>query len=351
MVSPQSVDKERDRIRYLNAKLCCCVNCSSYEEHQVKAETQTHTTETHTHGNTQRRHTQTHNGDTHTDTHADTHNTPAHHRHTQTHTDRHRQTHHTHTRTTHAHTHTHTHTTRRTPHAAHHTPHAARRTRHAARRTRHATHHRGAVHGATPCTPSFLSAFSWNEHFVSRVGTCRWLCPWCPCLEMAMVASFPEVLASLLGTWWRAWARPTSSTMAGSTLSPILPISYSGHASWVPVLQTWKSGLKDYDASHKRRSSGLRRLRGVSRSAAVRSLLTSCPKGGETARLRAGRPEAHAQMFLLLLLVVGAGPEGEARRRPRGVLPREEQTGTSGSGRRQWPSLWTCWVSWSSRLP
>ena len=36
--------------------------------------------------------------------------------------------------------------------------------------------------------------------------------------------------------------------------------------------------------------SRTRRLRGVSRSAAVRSLLTSCPKGGETARPRAGRP-------------------------------------------------------------
>ena len=149
--------------------------------------------------------------------------------------------------------------------------------------------HRGAVHGATPCTPSLLSAFSRSEHFLCLVGPCRWLCPWSPCLETAMVASFfLKSLRPFRGTWWRAWARPTSSTMAGSTRSPTLlrRSSYSGHASWVPVPQMWKSGLKDYDASHRRRRSGLRRLRGVSRSAAVRSLLTSCPKGGETARPR-----------------------------------------------------------------
>ena len=48
---------------------------------------------------------------------------------------------------------------------------------------------------------------------------------------------FLKSLRPFLGTWWRAWARPTSSTMAGSTLSPILPrrSSYSGHASWVPA--------------------------------------------------------------------------------------------------------------------
>ena len=115
-----------------------------------------------------------------------------------------------------------------------------------------------------------------------------------------------------------------------------------GTRSWVPEPQTCLG-------------SGLRRLRGVSRSAAVRSLLTSCPKGGETARPRAGRSGAHAQMFLLLLLlplVVGAGPEDEARRRPRGVLPRGEQTGTSGSGKKAVAKLvdriraWTKLQTW-----
>ena len=37
-VSPQSLGKERDRIRYLNAKLWGSVNYSSYEEHQVRAD-------------------------------------------------------------------------------------------------------------------------------------------------------------------------------------------------------------------------------------------------------------------------------------------------------------------------
>ena len=110
-------------------------------------------TQTRRHADTQtHRHTdtQTHR---HTDTHTDTH------RHTQTHTDTHRHTHRhtdtdTHTDTDrHAHRHTERHTERDTDTQTH---------RHTERDT---DTHKGAVHGATPCTPSFLSASSRSKYF------------------------------------------------------------------------------------------------------------------------------------------------------------------------------------------
>ena len=49
-----------------------------------------------------------------------------------------------------------------------------------------------------------------------------------------------------------------------------------------------------------------------------REELAYCLSERRTARLLFGRPGAHAQTVLFPSPVVGTGPEGEARRRPRG---------------------------------
>ena len=143
------------------------------------------------------------------------------------------------------------------------------------------------------------------------------------CLEM--VASFSEVLASLPRHLVEGLSK-AHFLDCGKLYALTLPrrSSYSGHASWVPMPQMCKSGLKGYGASRRRRSSGLRQPRGwfAKRS---REELAYCLSERRTAMPLAGRQGARART------VLGTGPEGEARRRPRGVLPRRERTGAGES--------------------
>ena len=320
------------------------------EEH-VCTHTPPHTpTHPHTHPPT---HTPTH---THPPTHPHTH-TPTHTHHPHTHTPTHPPTH-----TTHTPTHPHTHTPTPTPTPTYTRPHPHT---HTPTHPPTHTHTHPPTHTHTPteaqCTEPrrvhlrssqpFPGA---NIFFLSGVGPCRWLCPWSPCLEMAMVASFPEVLASLPGDLVEGLGK--AHFLDYGRLYALADLAEEEFVQWARELgasaadvEVWAQGLRRLtQAAELRAKAAQRGFAKRSREELAYFLSERRRDSQATGRSSGG---TCSDVPPPLPLVVGAGPEGEARRRPRGVLPRGEQTGTSGSGRRQWPSLWTCWISWTSRLP